>query len=212
LSTVPGGSGNQAVGDFAMALGRQTVVTPSGSFLFADGSAATAATSATANEFAVAATGGVKFVTSRDLTSGNGCRLSAGGGSWACTSDWQAKTAFARVDPQSVLAKVLALPLTSWRFITQPEGSRHIGPMAQDFRTLFGLGTDDRTITQVDIDGVTLAAIQGLHQTLQQTEQATTTKLKRLERQVERRRAVKDPRVQAVAKDLARVKAQLGLQ
>jgi hypothetical protein len=34
--------------------------------------------------------------------------------------------------------------------------------MAQDFREAFGLGTDDKTITQVDVNGVTLAAIQGL--------------------------------------------------
>jgi hypothetical protein len=116
------------------------------------------------------------------------------------------------VDPQSVLARVLALPITSWRFLTQPAGPRHIGPLAQDFRTLFGLGTDDRTITQVDVDGVTLAAIQGLHRTLEQAEQATTAKLERLERQVKQSRAVKERRVQAVAKDVARVKAQLGLQ
>ena len=42
-----------------------------------------------------------------------------------------------------------------------------MGPMAQDFREAFGLGTDDKTITQVDANGVTLAAIQGLNAKLE---------------------------------------------
>jgi hypothetical protein len=39
--------------------------------------------------------------------------------------------------------------------------------MAQDFRAAFGLGSDDKTITQVDVNGVALAAIQGLNAKLE---------------------------------------------
>jgi hypothetical protein len=38
---------------------------------------------------------------------------------------------------------------------------RHIGPMAQDFYSAFGL--DDKRITTIDEGGVALAAIQGLY-------------------------------------------------
>jgi hypothetical protein len=34
--------------------------------------------------------------------------------------------------------------------------------MAQDFHAAFGLGSDDKSISTLDTDGVTLAAIKGL--------------------------------------------------
>jgi len=78
------------------------------------------------------------------------------------TSDRNAKENFEPVDPQEVLAKVAALPITRWNFKSDTE-AEHVGPMAQDFREAFGLGTDDKHIATVDADGVALAAIQGLH-------------------------------------------------
>jgi lipid II:glycine glycyltransferase (peptidoglycan interpeptide bridge formation enzyme) len=36
--------------------------------------------------------------------------------------------------------------------------------MAQDFYAAFALGDDERTMATIDLDGVALAAIQGLHQ------------------------------------------------
>ena len=96
----------------------------------------------------------------------NVCRLAPGGGSWSCTSDRNAKKDFAPVDTADVLAKLAALPITTWRFKTQPDSVTHMGPMAQDFRAAFGLGIDDKTITQVDVNGVTLAAIQALRRLL----------------------------------------------
>ena len=48
---------------------------------------------------------------------------------------------------------------------------RHIGPMAQDFYAAFGVGGDDTSISTVDADGVSLAAIQGLYQMIQEKDQ-----------------------------------------
>ena len=42
--------------------------------------------------------------------------------------------------------------------------------MAQDFYEKFGLGESDRLITTLDIGGISLAAIQGLHQIIQEQE------------------------------------------
>ena len=47
-------------------------------------------------------------------------------------------------------------------------GVRRLGPVAQDFHAAFGLGSDDKSISTVDASGVALAAIQGLHQLLQE--------------------------------------------
>ena len=56
-----------------------------------------------------------------------------------------------------------------WRYRTEDSTVYHIGPTAQDFHAAFGLnGPDDTHIATVDADGVSLAAIKGLHQLLLQ--------------------------------------------
>jgi hypothetical protein len=84
------------------------------------------------------------------------------------SSDRNVKENFKPVDPRAVLAKVVVLPLSEWNYKSDT-ASRHVGPMAQDFHTAFGLGTDDKHIATVDADGVALAAIQGLNQKLEET-------------------------------------------
>ncbi len=84
-------------------------------------------------------------------------------------SDRDAKTEFEEVDTTEVLHKVIGLPIETWVYKSDQNGSRHMGPMAQDFRAAFGLGIDDKTIATVDADGVALAAIQGLNQKVEQS-------------------------------------------
>jgi hypothetical protein len=94
---------------------------------------------------------------------GNGAYCTAGG-QWTSVSDRNAKTDFTPVRPRDVLARVAVLPISEWRYKTETNGAKHLGPMAQDFHAAFGLGDSDRTIGSVDADGVALAAIQGLNQ------------------------------------------------
>jgi hypothetical protein len=85
------------------------------------------------------------------------------------TSDRNAKENFAPLDGLTVLAKVIALPVTEWNYKDDAAGKKHIGPMAQDFYAAFGLnGADDKHIAVVDEGGVALAAIQGLNRKLQE--------------------------------------------
>ncbi len=85
----------------------------------------------------------------------------------ALTSDRNAKENFAALDAQSILARVISLPVTEWNYKTDAADARHIGPMAQDFHATFGLnGQDDKHISVIDESGVALAAIQGLNQKL----------------------------------------------
>jgi hypothetical protein len=77
-------------------------------------------------------------------------------------SDRAAKANFGTVDPADMLERVRALPITTWNYLTDDASVRHIGPMAQDFTAVFGVGGDDRTIHPMDGQGVALAAIQGL--------------------------------------------------
>jgi hypothetical protein len=83
------------------------------------------------------------------------------------TSDRNAKENFTAVNAQAVLEKVAGLPMTQWNYKTENKSEKHIGPMAQDFHTAFGLdGNDDKHISIIDEGGVALAAIQGLNQKL----------------------------------------------
>ena len=62
-----------------------------------------------------------------------------------------------------MLKRVVALPMSTWRYKHQAENVRHMGPIAQDFFEAFQLGEDERRISTVDADGVAFAAIQGLN-------------------------------------------------
>jgi len=125
-------------------------------------------TSSTTNEFAVRATGGVRFVTGVD-TNGvpvAGVSLPAGSGSWSSLSDRDAKELFKTANAREILERVAALPIQTWNYKSQEVSVRHIGPTAQDFAAAFNVGEDDRHIATVDEGGVALAAIQGLNQKL----------------------------------------------
>jgi hypothetical protein len=91
-------------------------------------------------------------------------------GAFGSLSDRNAKEHFEPVNPHEVLEKVAALPVSTWNYKTDP-ASRHLGPMAQDFYSAFGLGADDKHITTVDVSGVALAAIQGLNQKIEDQDQ-----------------------------------------
>ncbi len=97
------------------------------------------------------------------------------------TSDRNAKEHFKPVNPQEVLAKVAALPVSQWNF-KEDRTQDHIGPMAQDFHAAFNLGPDDRHIATVDEEGVALAAIQGLNQKLEQQNAALAARVEKLEK------------------------------
>ncbi|GIW09484.1 MAG: hypothetical protein KatS3mg061_0541 [Dehalococcoidia bacterium] len=71
-----------------------------------------------------------------------------------------------------LLAQLAGMPLYYWNAQGADPASRHLGPMAQDFFAAFGVGTDDTSIATIDLDGVALAAIQGLFQHVQELERA----------------------------------------
>lgn len=170
-ATIPGGSANQVAGDFGFAAGHRAQIAESheGSFLFAD-SSPSGFHSAKSNEFAARATGGVRFVTGLDEAGQPlaGVRLSPGSGSWSTLSAREAKANLMPVNGVKVLELLASMPLSTWNYVGQDSSVRHLGPMAQEFRSAFGLGEDDQHIDTVDADGVALAALQGVHRLLEQ--------------------------------------------
>ena len=61
--------------------------------------------------------------------------------------------------------------------------TRHIGPMAQDFKAAFYPGRDDKSISTLEFDCVALAAIQGLNQKVEQETQQKDAAIAELKQQ-----------------------------
>jgi len=70
------------------------------------------------------------------------------------------------VDGSELLSLLSQLPIHTWRYLTEPEDVRHIGPMAEDFHATFGLSTDPHHLSMVDTNGLALVAVQELHSQL----------------------------------------------
>ncbi|GAV39137.1 tail fiber domain-containing protein [Streptomyces acidiscabies] len=72
------------------------------------------------------------------------------------------------VNGYAVLETVAALPISTWRYLWEPEGVRHLGSMAQDWHAAFGFNQDDTTIPVVDGLGVALVCVQALHRRVEE--------------------------------------------
>src|SRR6185369_5799464 len=101
-AVVPGGIRNTADGQGSFAAGSGANALHDGTFVWSDFLLTVLPNfaSSVSNEFAVRATGGVRFVSAVDLNGGPtaGVTLPAGSGSWAMVSDRDSKTNFVAVD------------------------------------------------------------------------------------------------------------------
>jgi len=79
-------------------------------------------------------------------------------------SDREQKRDFAAVNRGEILERLARLPISTWSYKDDDRRARHIGPMAQDFKSSFDFGSTDKTIYPLDENGVALAAIQALNE------------------------------------------------
>ena len=187
-ATIPGGLENSCAGKYSFAAGRRAKANHDGSFVWAD-SRDFNFSSTVPNGFFVRGTGGVKFVTGIDGSGGEtaGVRVVNGSSAWTTLSDRNSKENFEPVNPQAVLERLVAIPIQTWNWKAQKDGTRHIGPMAQDFQAAFNVGEDERHISTVDADGVALAAIQGLNEKLENRKSKSEDKIRGLEAELRAR-------------------------
>jgi len=184
---VPGGAFTRAVGNYSFAAGYGARANQEGSFVWADRASNFTTSSQGSNTFVARATGGVRFISGVNPSTGGwtaGVLLPAGASSWSTLSDRAAKERFEPVDGRRLLRRLARIPISSWSWRSQRPSIRHVGPVAQDFRRAFGLGEDSRHIDTVDADGVALAAIQELYRQNQSLERRVSA----LEREVSARR------------------------
>lgn len=174
FSTVAGGRNNTASGDYSMATGwgstaagdnsfaagLQAKAMHDGAFVWADKNLADYSSTA-ANEFSIRASGGIRIHSNLALTAG--VTMSPGASSWTAVSDRNLKENIREIDGKEILDRIAQLPISRWNYIAQDKSIEHVGPMAQDFYRLFGLGEDARHIDMLDPAGIALAAIKELY-------------------------------------------------
>jgi hypothetical protein len=165
-ATVPGGYENAASGAYSFAAGDQAQAVNQGAFVWADAQGGGFASTAN-NQVSFRCGGGVRF-TSGSAGTDQTVSWAPGGGAWTFSSDRNLKDRLENVDPESVLEKVSQLPILEWSYKGYPQ--RHIGAMAQDFHDLFPLNDNDKALNDLDLHGVTLAAIQGLNRKVEEKE------------------------------------------
>jgi hypothetical protein len=195
------GQGSVAIGyrvtadaDYAVALGhRASANGHDGVFVAADQSTTDSVEASANNQFMTRYAGGYRLFTNATTTTG--VSLNAGGSSWNVISDRNRKENFLALQPEEILARVRALPVSTWNYIDEGRDVRHIGPMAQDWNAAFAFNADPLTINMSDFDGVNLAAIQAL-------EKRTT--------ELQSQLAERDRRIAELEARLARIEAALG--
>ena len=180
-ATIPGGVNNAATGDYSFAAGKNAKANHDGSFVWSDSRFDEDFESLRDYQFRVQAAGGAQFQDGDgnwiDFLWGDMIRTSSGaslspGGTWTNASDVNLKQNFEPVDSQAILDQLAKMPNQSWNYKAESAEVRHVGPTAQDFYAAFGLGGSNTSISTVDADGISLAAIQGLYEITQ--DQATT--------------------------------------
>lgn len=179
-SFVAAGETNDAWGDFSFAGGRFAFAENDNTFVWCDGTASSSDQFSSADAangsgvtgprtFHVKSTEGVRMLTSAGTT-----YIPGGSTGWSVTSTRAAKTNVEPVEPQQVLDGVESLEVSTWEYEGDDgdgAGVRHVGPMAEEFHDAFELGDSDEHINSVNVDGVALAAIQGLAERLDDREE-----------------------------------------
>ncbi|MEL7044005.1 MAG: tail fiber domain-containing protein, partial [Pseudomonadota bacterium] len=83
-------------------------------------------------------------------------------GDLSVLSSRDAKTDFSDAASEELLKHLAELPILSWRYKHEETGTKHLGPVAQDFYSAFGLGAQADFVSPMDGVGVALATIQAL--------------------------------------------------
>jgi hypothetical protein len=174
-SCVPGGSRNSAAA-YGFAAGNQAQAQNNGCVVIAansDPGWSDEVQSGGNEQMVLRADGGIyitntseiaPYNTSRMINTTTGAYLSSSG-QWVDFCDRNSKENFTPIGGKELLAKIRELPITQWNYKVDDDQQRHIGPVAQDFYRLFGLGYNNTSISPMDLAGTALAAIQELLRT-----------------------------------------------
>lgn len=173
-SVIPGGRQCSATGWYSLAAGSMAKANHTGSVVIAANSYdiwSDSIRSGGDEQMVLRADGGMYITNTSELapydntrliTTRGGAYLSGNGTDWTNSSDRNKKENFKPVAGKRILAILEQLEITQWNYKEDDESITHIGPVAQDFYALFGVGGDNKSISTVDPAGIALVAIQEL--------------------------------------------------
>ncbi|MEW5744394.1 MAG: tail fiber domain-containing protein [Nitrospirota bacterium] len=101
-------------------------------------------------------------VASWNVTGGSSILLWTASGVLQGASSRAGKENFEPLNFNDILHKINKLDITRWNYKTEGSEVKHIGPMAEDFREVFGVGESDKNIALIDEAGIALAGVKGL--------------------------------------------------
>jgi hypothetical protein len=119
------------------------------------------------------------------------------------------KTSFSLVEGKQVLQKLSNVPIFTWNYRHQTPSIQHMGSLAEDFFAAFGLGEDAKYINAVDVDGVALAAIQGLYQLVREQEDQIMAQRSRIAT-LEFEKASQQEQIAALEVRLVKIEQEMG--
>jgi hypothetical protein len=155
------GYNNTADANYSIALGyRASTNGRTGSIVMNDNSNTDSLEASANNQFNARYAGGYRLYSNAVKTLG--VVLTSNSQSWGVVSDRNVKTGFKYFSNEDVLRRIRSMPVASFSYKDDPDGKRHIGPMAQDFQKAWQLTEEGTTINMSDLDGVTLAGVQAL--------------------------------------------------
>lgn len=112
------------------------------------------------------------------------------------------------VDQAMVLAKLKALPISSWKTSADATGARHIGPSGGEFRAAFGVGSSDKVVAPADLASVGMVAIKQLAQNDESADQRVL-QLESITRSQDAKLKAMSKKQGQTAKQLKRLKRQV---
>ena len=114
----------------------------------------------------------------------SGAHLTSGG-VWTNASDVNLKENFHAVDGAELLEKIEQLKISEWNYKNESDDTKHIGPTAQDFQKVFGVGSDGKSIATIDPSGIALAAIKELNKKLERENRELRAEMDELKKLVQ---------------------------
>jgi len=181
---VPGGQSNAARATHSISLGNRAKALHAGTTVITANSPSSPADSvytsgieqlvirADSGIYIMNSSGAATYDPTKLINTSTGGYLSSGG-NWVDVSDRNLKENFETLNGAEIIDLIDRLPISKWNYKAEQEHIKHIGPTAQDFHALFGIGYDDKSIASRDLAGLALAAIQELSRRSQELENKT---------------------------------------
>ncbi|MFT5820842.1 MAG: hypothetical protein ACI8ZM_002090 [Crocinitomix sp.] len=157
-----------------------------GCFVYGDNSTTDTVRNTANHQFMVRADGGVIFYSNAGLSMG--VELLAGAGSWSMISDRNKKRNISLLTPLDYSAEFDSLNVLSWNYIGH--NTIHIGPIAQDFYSTFGVGEKPYLINMIDSDGATFLGVKKLNEEI--NNQPKAEEVEAIEKELENEKAKLD--------------------